>query len=266
MNKTKILLVGDIVGRPGRETLKRFLDKNKDNYDLVIVNSENSANGFGLTGKLADELLSWGCDVLTSGNHIWDKREIYEYLDGAPRALRPLNYPPESPGRGYVVVEDKKKNKIAVVSLQGRVFMPPTDCPFQKIREAVDEIRTDTKLIIIDFHAEATSEKLAMAWYLDGYVSLVAGTHTHVQTADNKILPEGTGYITDIGMTGSDNGIIGMSTESVLPKFMTAMPQKFLLAEGKERINAIVAEINVDTGECISIERLNKSLIEIELS
>ncbi|MDR1835413.1 MAG: TIGR00282 family metallophosphoesterase [Fusobacteriaceae bacterium] len=262
----KILLIGDIVGRNGRETLKLFLDKNRDHYDFIVANGENAANGFGLTGKVAEELLSYGCDVLTSGNHIWDKKEIYEYLDTTARVLRPLNYPDTAPGKGYTILEDRKKRKIAVISLQGRVFMPPIDCPFQKAREALDEIRKITKYILVDFHGEATSEKLAMGWYLDGYVSLIGGTHTHVQTADQKILPEGTGYISDVGMTGSDNGIIGMSTESVLPKFLTAMPQKFLLAEGNERINAVAAEISEETAECIGIERINKSLTEIELT
>jgi metallophosphoesterase (TIGR00282 family) len=262
----KILVVGDVVGRGGRETLKLFLAKNRMQYDFIIVNGENAANGFGLTPEIADEMLSSGCDVLTSGNHIWDKREIYDYLDNTSRVLKPLNYPVDTPGKGYTILEDKKKHKIAVISLQGRVFMSPIDCPFTRVKKEIEEIRKITKYIIIDFHGEATSEKIAMGWYLDGYVSLIYGTHTHVQTADNKILPEGTGYITDVGMTGSDNGIIGMSVESVLPKFLSVLPQKFQLAEGNLRINAIEAEISEETGECTNIKRLNKSFTEVELS
>lgn len=260
----KILIVGDIVGSPGRKTLKNYLEKKKNNYDFIIVNGENAAAGFGITTKIAEQLLEWGCDVITSGNHIWDKKEIYEYLDKSDRLLRPANYPKENtPGKGYTIVKDKKGNKIGVISIQGRVFMTPIDCPFQTIREIIGEVRKETKFIIVDFHAEATSEKIAMGWHLDGYASVIYGTHTHIQTADEKILPEGTGYITDIGMTGSENGIIGMQVNSVLPKFLNALPQRFEIAEGKERICGIEVELDETTGECIKIERLNKNAMEI---
>lgn len=259
----KVLVVGDVVGNPGRKTLKAYLDKYKSNYDFIIVNGENAAAGFGITAKLCDEILDWGVNVITSGNHIWDKKEIYDYLDRSNRVLRPHNYPNGVPGTGYTILKDKKGNKIAVVSLQGRVFMPPIDCPFTVANPLIEEIRKECKHIIIDFHAEATSEKLALANYLDGKVSVVYGTHTHVQTADNKILLEGTGYISDVGMTGSDNGIIGMNKESIIPKFLTALPQKFEIAEGKERINGLDIELDDETGECIKIERINLSLIEL---
>lgn len=261
----KILIVGDIVGRPGRQTLKLFLDKHKNKYDFIIVNGENAAAGFGITPKIADELFSWGCDIITSGNHIWDKREIYEYLDNNPKLLRPVNYPNyDTHGYGWTIEKDKKGNKIGVISLQGRVFMPPIDCPFAKIKEIIKEIKKETKNIIVDFHAEASSEKIAMGWHIDGEISCLYGTHTHIQTSDDKILPEGTGYITDIGMTGSTNGVIGMTVESILPKFLNALPQRFEIAEGAERICGIIIDISPETGECINIERLNKNITEIE--
>ena len=261
----KILMIGDVVGRDGREILKLFLSKHKQDYDFIIVNGENAAAGFGLTCKLADEILGMGCDVITSGNHIWDKRELYGYLDNTNRVLRPANYPDSVPGKGYTILESKTGEKICVISLQGRVFMPPIDCPFEKSREIIEKVRSGVKNIIIDFHGEATSEKIALGWHLDGYISVLYGTHTHVQTADNKILPDGTGYITDIGMTGSDNGIIGMSQESVLPKFLTSLPQRFEMAEGNARLNGI--EVILDqNGSCTEINRINKSQVEIELT
>ncbi len=259
----RILVVGDVVGNPGRKTLKAFLDKNKSDYDFIIVNGENAAAGFGITTKLCDEILSWGVNVITSGNHIWDKKEIYDYLDGSDRVLRPYNYPQGVPGFGYTVQKDRKGNKIGVISLQGRVFMPPIDCPFTTLNSLLDELRKECKHIIVDFHAEATSEKLALANYVDGKVSVVYGTHTHIQTADNKILSEGTGYISDVGMTGSDNGIIGMKKESIIPKFLTSLPQRFEIAEGKERLNGIDIELDDETGECTKIDRINLSLIEL---
>lgn len=259
----KILVVGDVVGKPGRKALKAYLDKYKKNYDFIIVNGENAAAGFGITSALCEEFFSWGVDVITSGNHIWDKRDIYPYLDRNDSILRPYNYPAGVPGFGYTIKQDRKGNKIAVVSLQGRVFMPPIDCPFTTANALIEEIRRECKTIIIDFHAEATSEKVALGKYLDGKISLLYGTHTHIQTADNKILLDGTGYISDIGMSGSDNGIIGMTTESIIPKFLTALPQKFEIAEGNERINGIDVEIDEETGECTSIERINLSLIDL---
>jgi metallophosphoesterase (TIGR00282 family) len=260
----RTLIVGDVVGKPGREILKKYLDKKKSDYDFIIINGENAAGGFGITGKLADEFFSWGIDVITGGNHIWDKREMYEYLDNNDNVLRPLNYPMGVPGSGYVIKRAKNGDKVAVVSLQGRVFMTPIDCPFTKIEELFWEIGEDVKTIIIDVHAEASSEKVAMGWFLDGRTSLVFGTHTHVQTSDNKILPKGTGYITDVGMTGSQNGVIGMSVESIIPKFLTSLPQRFQIAEGNERINGLDVEIDTETGVCKKIERVDLSMDQIE--
>lgn len=260
----RILIAGDVVGKPGRGILKEFIDKKKNDYDFITINGENAAAGFGITGKLADEFFGWGIDVITGGNHIWDKKEMYEYLANNDNILRPLNYPTGVPGSGYVIKKTKRGEKIAVVSLQGRVFMPPIDCPFAKMEELFWELGEDVKCVIVDFHAEASSEKVAMGWFLDGRVSLVFGTHTHVQTSDSKILPKGTGYITDVGMTGSQNGVIGMKVESIIPKFLTSLPQKFEVAEGNERLNGLDIEIDSKTGVCKKIERLDLSEEDIK--
>lgn len=259
----KILVVGDIVGSSGRGILKTYLDRYKDRYDFIIINGENSAAGFGITCKIADEFLSWGVDVITSGNHIWDKREIYDYLEKSDRVLRPYNYPKGVPGKGYTILQDRKGNKIAVISLQGRVFMPAIDCPFTTVDELLKELKRECKHIIVDFHAEATSEKIALGKYLNGKVSLVYGTHTHVQTADEIILSEGTGYISDIGMTGSDNGVIGMSLETALPRLLTGLPGRFEVEDGNEKLNAISVELDDETGDCLSIERIISKNIDL---
>lgn len=262
----KLLIIGDVVGEPGRKTLYKYLERKKDEYDFIVVNGENAAGGFGITTKIADEFFSKGVDVITSGNHIWDKKEIYTYLDGNPKLLRPLNYPKDMiPGNGYVIAETKKGVKVSVISAQGRVFMPPIDCPFTRISEVLKDIKKQTKIIIVDFHAEATSEKIALGKYLDGKVSVVYGTHTHIQTADETILLEGTGYISDVGMTGSTNGVIGMSAENIISKFLSVLPQRFEVATGNERLNGISIIIDEETGECESIERLNISLQQIEI-
>ena len=262
----KILIVGDVVGNPGRKTLYAYLEKVKDKYDFIIVNGENAAAGFGITTKIADEFFEKGVNVITSGNHIWDKKEIYTYLDGNNKILRPLNYPEKgTPGKGYTILESRQGIKVGVISAQGRVFMPPIDCPFTRISEVLDEMKKQCKIIIVDFHAEATSEKLALGRYLDGKISLLYGTHTHIQTADEKIFLEGTGYISDVGMTGSDNGIIGMKEEVIIPKFLNSLPQKFEVAEGNERLNGLSVEVDEETGECISIDRINISLQQIEI-
>ncbi len=262
----KILIVGDVVGNPGRKTLYAYLEKVKDKYDFIIVNGENAAAGFGITTKIADEFFEKGVNVITSGNHIWDKKEIYTYLDGNNKILRPLNYPEKgTPGKGYTILESRQGIKVGVISAQGRVFMPPIDCPFTRISEVLDEMKKQCKIIIVDFHAEATSEKLALGRYLDGKISLLYGTHTHIQTADEKIFMEGTGYISDVGMTGSDNGIIGMKEEVIIPKFLNSLPQKFEVAEGNERLNGLSVEVDEETGECILIDRINISLQQIEI-
>lgn len=253
----KILIIGDVVGNPGRTALSGYLSRKKREYDFVIVNGENSAAGKGITPAIADEFLAWGVDVITGGNHMWDKKEVYTYLDGTDRVLRPYNYPAGVPGIGYTIQKNSRGQKVGVVSLQGRVFMNPVECPFRMGKEIVEEMRKETKFIIVDFHAEATSEKIALGKYLDGKASLVFGTHTHVQTADEKILTEGTGYISDIGMTGSDNGIIGTKAEPVIARFLTGLPSKFEVEDGNVRINGISVVIDDETGECISIERIN---------
>lgn len=261
----RVLVVGDIVGSPGRKTFDEYMKKFADKFDFIIANGENSAAGFGITAKIADEFLAKKVDVITSGNHIWDKKEIYTYLDGSDRLLRPLNYPKGVPGKGYTIVKSRKGVKVCVISLQGRVFMPPTDCPFTRLAEVIDEIRKECRVVIIDFHAEATSEKIALSKYFDGKASLIYGTHTHVQTADEKILLDGTGFISDVGMTGSDNGVIGMQVSSIIPKFIECLPQKFEVATGNERLNGLDVEIDEETGECTRIDRINMSLSQIEI-
>ncbi|MFA6709487.1 MAG: TIGR00282 family metallophosphoesterase [Fusobacterium sp.] len=261
----RVLVVGDIVGRPGRKTFEKYVRNFKEKYDFIVANGENSAAGFGITSKIAEEFYALGVDVITSGNHIWDKKEIYTYLEGTNRLLRPLNYPKGVPGKGYTIVKSRSGIKVGVVSLQGRVFMPPTDCPFTRFSEVIKEIKRECKIIIVDFHAEATSEKIAMGRYFDGKISVLYGTHTHVQTADEKILLEGTGYISDVGMTGSDNGVIGMDAKSIIPKFIECLPQRFEIANGKERLNGLDIEIDEETGECTRIDRINMSLSQIEI-
>lgn len=254
----KILIVGDIVGRPGRNTLNAYLEKYKNNYDFIIVNGENAAAGFGITEKIAEEFFSWGVDVITGGNHSWDKKEIYDYLDNSSSILRPYNYPEGVAGKGYTIKE-VNGNKIAVISLQGRVFMNSVDCPFKAIKKIIKELENITKNIIVDFHAEATSEKIALARYISGEVSLVYGTHTHVQTADERIFENGTAYISDIGMTGSQNGVIGVESEVVIKKFLTSLPQKFEIAEGDEYLNGLEIDLDEKNGKVKKINRINWS-------
>lgn len=255
----KVIVIGDIVGRPGRNTLQNFLEKYKENYDFIIVNGENAAGGFGITSKIADEFLSWGVDVISGGNHSWDKKEFYEYLDNSERALRPHNYPEGAAGKGYTILKDRNGNKIALICLQGRAFMANIECPFKWADKLIEKISKETKNIIVDFHAEATAEKIALGKYLDGRVSTVYGTHTHVQTADERILNAGTGYITDVGMTGSQNGVIGTVAEIVIQKLLTSLPQKFEIAEGDEWLNGIELELDEDTGKCRKIKRIQWS-------
>ncbi len=250
----KILFVSDIVGSPGREILSLILKRLVigEEIDFVIANGENAAGGLGLTPAVMDEIISCGVDVITSGNHIWRRREIIERMDD-PRLLRPANYPPAAPGKGWGVFE-KKEKKIAVINLQGRVFMHPVDCPFRAADKIVTEAEKHTKIIVGDIHAEATSEKLALARYLDGRISALLGTHTHVQTSDARILPGGTAFISDSGMTGSSNGIIGVEKEEILKKFMTGMPFRFKTASGMEALEGAVVDINQKTGKAEKIK------------
>lgn len=258
----KVLVIGDVVGEPGRNILFKFLEKRKQNYDFIIVNGENSAGGFGITIKIAEQMFDRGVDVITLGNHTWDKKEIYEYMNEKKNIIRPINYTKGSPGRGYTIVE-KNNVKVAVVNAQGKVFMPPISCPFLELDEAVLEIKKVTDNIIVDFHCEATSEKQAMGWSLCGKVSAVYGTHTHVQTADERILPGGTAYITDVGMTGGHDGILGMNRRESIQKFKDGMPARYSVCEDNPKINGIELEINTNNGKAKSINRINLHYDEV---
>jgi len=256
-----VLAIGDVIGKPGRETVRRLLPGIRKQYDidLVIANAENAAGGFGLTPSTARELLDSGVDILTSGNHIWNQKEIIPHLDGDMPILRPLNYPAGVPGRGCLTREH-----IAVVSLIGRTFIGNFDCPFRAMDQLIKSLKNSYSIIIVDFHAEATSEKVAMGRYLDGRVSAVLGTHTHVGTVDAQVLPGGTAHITDIGMTGPADSIIGDEINSVLDRFLTAMPHRLSVGTGKRNIlNSVLVDIDDKSGMAISIERIDR---DIEIS
>jgi len=255
----RVLFLGDIFGKPGREILKSKLQSIVDGNDIsfVIANGENSAGGIGITPAISKTLLDMGIDVITSGNHIYKKSEIYEYIQQEPRLLKPANYPPSTPGKGYYIASDKNNNKIGVLNMCGRVFLDYFDCPFRCADKILSHIREETPVIIVDFHAEVTSEKIAMGWYLDGRVSAVLGTHTHVQTADERILPGGTAYITDVGMVGPRNSVIGVKKENIIKRFTTMMPQKFTVSEEGYIINAVIMDVDSKSGMANSIERLN---------
>ncbi len=256
-----ILMVGDIVGRPGRRAVKQLIHPLKKKYDIdfVIANGENAAGGNGLTQEIAEELLDDGIDFITMGNHTWDKKEILEFIDLEPRLIRPANYPPGTPGKGSAVVKIAKDIKLGIVNLSGRVFLPPLDCPFRTAETIVNILSKETKIIIIDFHAEATSEKIAFGWYMDGKASAVIGTHTHVQTADERILPQGTGYITDVGMTGPRDSVLGVKTDLVISKFITQLPVRFEVATGPAQLNGVLLHINEKTGKTEYIERIQET-------
>ena len=252
-----ILVIGDIIGRPGRQATQELLPDLRQQYglDLVIANAENVAGGLGLTSTTAKGLLNAGVDVLTSGNHIWAQKEIIPYLDGEMPILRPLNYPPGVPGRGYIV-----KGQAMVVNLIGRTFMSNFDCPFRAMDQLLAELRAKPPVIIVDFHAEATSEKMAMGRYLDGRVSAVLGTHTHVGTIDAQLLPQGTAYVTDIGMTGPIDSIIGDDTETVLQRFLTAIPHRLSVGQGKTMFNAVLVRVDDESGKATGIERIYREV------
>lgn len=253
----RILFIGDIVGSPGRRIVHdRLRDTvQQRGIDLVIANCENAAAGFGITPKLAEELLDEGIDVLSGGNHIFDKKELIDYFAHQPRLLRPANYPPAAPGKG-VFVGEKKGVRYAVVNVQGRVFMPAIDCPFRTVDRELSELPVDVKVIFVDLHAEASSEKIAMGWYLDGRASVVVGTHTHVPTADERLLPKGTAYITDVGMTGGHDGVIGMDKAGIVQKFLDGLPTRFGVAEGDVQMNCVEVDVDESTGRARSIARL----------
>lgn len=256
----KLLLIGDVVGKPGRAALlDRLQDLKEQNaIDFTLMNAENAAGGFGITAAIADLLFDSGIDVMTSGNHIFDKHEVIEYIQKQPRLLRPANYPPQTPGKGIWVGEVKGVG-IAVMNFLGRVFMQPADDPFRIANELVTALPDTVKVRIVDMHAEATSEKMAMGWYLDGRVSAVVGTHTHVQTADERILHEGTAYLTDLGMTGSYGGVIGMKKGDIINRFTSPIHRKPDHAKSEVRICGAIVDVDEETGRARSIERLNLS-------
>jgi metallophosphoesterase (TIGR00282 family) len=260
-----ILFVGDIVGKPGRELIRKGLRAliERHDADLVIANAENAAAGFGITREIGDTLLEYGVDVMTSGNHIWDKKEAIDYIAAEPRLLRPANYPSGVPGRGSYVAQTGDGRSVGIINVMGRVFLLNIDDPFAVVLREIEAIRHRARVIIVDFHAEATSEKIAMGWHLDGKVTAVLGTHTHVQTADERILPNGTAYLTDAGMTGPHDSIIGMDRESSLARFLNAMPSKFEPATGNPRLNGAVVEADDKTGRAIRVTRISYSEREL---
>ena len=255
----RILFIGDIVGSPGRKIVHDRLGDilAQRQIDLCIANGENSASGFGITPRIVQDLLSSGIEVITGGNHIWDRREIMEFFPHEPRLLRPANFPNGLPGKGLFVGCAKNGIGYAVLNLQGRTFMAPLDDPFRKAEEELAKIPPDVKVIVVDMHAETTSEKQAMGWYLDGKVSAVLGTHTHVPTADFRVLPGGTAYITDVGMTGPHDSVIGMEKEGVLKRFLDALPARFVVAEGDVQMNTVLIDVDESAGRARSIDRLN---------
>ena len=255
----KILFIGDIVGRAGRELLRSSLAAiiRHHDLDLVIANAENSANGFGVTKDVGDTILGYGVDVMTSGNHIWDKKEVIPYIAMEPRLIRPANYPAGTPGRGSYVATARDGRAVGVVNAMGRVHMPSLDDPFAVVPREIDAIRGKTRVIIVDFHAEATSEKMAMGWHLDGKVTLVVGTHTHVQTADERLLHHGTAYLTDAGMTGAHDSVIGMEREPSLARFVTGMPAKFEPATANPRLNGVIVEADPASGNALAVTRVS---------
>jgi hypothetical protein len=260
----KLLFIGDIVGEPGRRAVKILLPKLRERHalDFVIANGENSAGGSGITPKMAGEIFSAGVDVITSGDHLWDCKEVMELLANEKRFLRPLNYPADVPGNGSGIFEiPNSKLKIAALNAQGRTFMPPLENPFTLALDEVKKLRGQTKIIFVDFHAEATSEKIAFARMLDGQVSAVVGTHTHVQTADEQIFPGSTAYLTDAGFTGPHDGCLGREIEPVIKRFLTGMPQRFEVAKNRVLLHGAVIEIDEASGRAVKIQRVSENLI-----
>jgi 2',3'-cyclic-nucleotide 2'-phosphodiesterase len=251
----RILVIGDIVGKPGRDTIHEFVPeiREQNKIDMVIANAENAAGGVGITQTTAEEMLHSEVDTLTSGNHVWRRKEVIPYLDSDAPIIRPLNYPPGVAGRGYI-----KIGQVMVVNLVGRTFMQPYDCPFRAMDKLLEELTQRPKIIIVDFHAEATSEKVALGWYLDGRVSAVLGTHTHVGTVDTRVLPNGTAYVSDIGMVGPMDSVIGANTDAVLESFLTQTPLNLSIGKGDRLFNSVILEISEDTGQATSITRLDK--------
>lgn len=258
----KILFIGDIVGEPGRRAVKLLLPKLRAQrgLDFIIANGENSAGGNGITPRIADELFASGVDVITSGDHLWDQKEVMEMLVAEKRFVRPLNYPPGTPGQGSVVIQKGALPPVAVLNAQGRTFMPVLENPFLAVPPEIERLRLQTKIIFVDFHAEATSEKIAFARMVDGKVSAIVGTHTHVQTADEQIFPGGTAYLSDAGFTGPHEGVLGREIEPVIKRFVTNMPQRFEVAKNQVTLNGAVVEVDESSGRAISIDRVSEKL------
>src|SRR5215813_13291845 len=245
----RVLFIGDIVGSPGREIVRERLSDlvSQKRVDLVVANGENSASGFGITPKIVEELLKSGVEVISGGNHSWDRREILEFMPYEPRLLRPANFPDGNPGGGMYVGTARNGVKYAVINLQGRVFLPAIDDPFRKADELLAALFADVAMVLVDMHAETTSEKIALGWYLDGRTTAVVGTHTHVATADEQVLPQGTAYITDVGMTGPHDGVIGMDREGIIKKFLDGLPARFEVAGGDVQMNCVLIEADEDS-------------------
>lgn len=257
-----ILFIGDIVGKPGRKAIRELLPSLMSRFqiDLVVANGENASGGIGISIKGADELLSSGIHVLTSGNHIWKKKEILTYIQQNPDLIRPANFPPQTPGNGFVIKETKSGYRIGILNLLGRTFMEAVDCPFRRALEERERLIKETPVILVDFHAEATSEKAALGWFLDGKVSAVLGTHTHIQTSDERVLPQGTAYITDAGMTGPTDSVIGVKKELAIERFLTQMPYKFEVAKKEVVLEGVLISVNPETGKATGITRIRERL------
>ena len=261
----RILFIGDIVGNPGRNATIEFLKTRRSSYDFIVANGENAAGGKGITFEITDQLLAAGVSVITSGNHIWDNKSVFDFIDTTPQLIRPANYPVEVPGRGWTFVTfplakqdgaESTSPVLGVINLAGQIFMNSYTNPFHVLDAILAEVKAKTPYVILDFHAEATSEKIAMGWYADGRVGAVIGTHTHVQTADARILPGGTAYITDVGMTGPHDSIIGTKKEPILERFLTLMPTRHVVAKDNVKLCAVSIELDDDTGTALNIEPL----------
>lgn len=263
----RVLFIGDIVGSPGREVVRERLADlvSTQKLDLVIANGENSAAGFGITPRIAEELFGYGIDVLSGGNHSWDKKEILDFMPHEPRLLRPANFPEGNPGSGVYVGTARNGVKIAVINLQGRIFLPSNEDPFRKVDQLLANLPGDVSFVLVDMHAETTSEKIALGWYLDGRVTAVVGTHTHVTTADERVLPNGTAYITDVGMTGPHDGVIGMERTGIVKKFLDGMPARFEVAQGDVQMNCVVIETNDEGPRNASGRLIAKSIGRLRL-
>ena len=250
----KILFIGDIVGNPGRAATMQFLEEHQHKYDFIVANGENAAGDKGITFEIVDQLLASGVSAITTGNHVWDNKDIFRFVDTTPQLIRPANYPTDVPGRGVTIVASNDgQTQLGVINLAGQIFMSPYTNPFHALNSILPEVKAVTPYILLDFHAEATSEKIAMGWHADGRVGAVIGTHTHVQTADARVLPQGTAYITDVGMTGPYDSVIGTRVDHVLERFLTMMPTRFTVAKGNVKVCGAEIELNEETGLALSI-------------